>query len=115
MSDLDHLYLEDSYFLGLTASGNCLRLRALFALTLDHPRYAAPDAGVQHCYREGDIIIEGLQTVAFNKGSPVLLTDPDGTLDLGYMEFSQQGDLYRVTTEWFDLQFRASAVSVTLA
>lgn len=115
MSDLDHLYLEDSYFLGLIASGNCLRLHAVFALTLDHPRYSAPEAGERHCYREGDIVIEGLETVAFKKGSPVLLTDPDGTLDLGYIEFSQQGDIYRVTTEWFDLQFRATAVSVTLA
>ena len=115
MSDLDHLYLEDSYFLGLTVSRNSLRLRALFALTLDHPAYAPPVGGEAHCYREGDIVIEGLQAVAFNKGSPVLHTDPDGTVDLGSIEVSQQGDLYRVTTECFDLQFRAKALSVTLA
>lgn len=31
MPDLDHLYFEDSYFLGLTVSGKRLRLRVLFA------------------------------------------------------------------------------------
>jgi hypothetical protein len=114
MPDLDQLYFEDSYFLGLTASGKRLRLRALFALTLDHPKYTEPRAGQQHCYREGEIRIDGLQIVEWQRGVPVLLTDPDGTFDLGSIEFSQQGDLYRLTTEWFDLRFRAEAVSVTL-
>jgi len=55
-----------------------------------------------------------MQTLAFSKGNPVLLKDPDGTLDLGSIEFSQQGDVYLVTTEWFELQFRAEAVTVNL-
>jgi hypothetical protein len=114
MTGLEHLYLEDSYFLGLTVSGKDLRLRALFALTFDHPHYEAPRPGEQHCYREGDICVEGLQIVTFSKGSPVLVADPDGTLDLGSIEFTQQGEVYRVTTDWFDLQFRADTVSVML-
>ena len=114
MPNLDHLYFEDSYFLGLTVSGKRLRLRVLFALTVDHPRYAAPHTGEQHCYLEGDIVVDEMQTLAFSKGNPVLLKDPDGTLDLGSIEFSQQGDVYLVATEWFELQFRAEAVTVNL-
>lgn len=115
MQNLDHLYFEDSYFLGLTVSGKRLRLRVLFALAVDHPCYVAPHPGEQHCYREGDIIVDEMQKLAFSERRPsLLLEDPDGTFDLGSIEFSQQGDIYLVTTDWFELQFRAEAVTVTL-
>jgi hypothetical protein len=55
-----------------------------------------------------------MQTLAFSKRNPVLIKDPDGTFDLGSIEFSQQGDVYLVATEWFELQFRAEAVTVKL-
>ncbi|MDP3633568.1 hypothetical protein [Phenylobacterium sp.] len=111
---LSGLYLEDSYFLGLLVSGATLRIRGLFALTRDHEAYAAPASGEQHCYREGEIALTGVQVTEWVAGKPTLLRDPDGSMDLGSLSIGDRNGGYQISTEWFDMICRADALSVTL-
>lgn len=115
LTGFDHLSLEDSYLLGFGVNNGAIELRALFAITGDHPLYEPPLAGEQHCYREGVI-----QVAAFKRfdvrGSPrpPILHDPDGLLDLGSIEVSADANNYRITTEWFEIHFEAGSVTARL-
>jgi hypothetical protein len=111
----EHVYLEDSYFLGLYATGSQFRFRVLFVLTVDHPAYEPPKSGEQHCYREGEIVIDGLVVSEWRKGSsPRLGFDPDGSVDLGGFLFTEHGEGYRVETEWFEMNFTARSLTLAL-
>lgn len=109
-------YLEDSYFLGLVAEGRDLRLKMLFALTVDHPAYAPPKPGEQHCYREGSILISRPKIVEWQAGRPAVHSDPDGTFDLGFFELHLHApSRFRFVTQWFDATVETPQVSVDLA
>ena len=108
-------YLEDSYLLGIVAEDRDLRLKMLFALTIDHPAYAKPSAGEQHCYREGTILFQRPTVVDMLPGKPAIQTDPDGSLDFGSIElYRQDGGRFRVVTEWFEATLATEQVSVQL-
>lgn len=64
LTGFDHLYLEDSYFLGFGVSDGAVELRALFVLAKDHPLYEAPLAGEQHCYCDGLIRVVGIKPLS---------------------------------------------------
>jgi hypothetical protein len=111
---LSGLYLEDSYFLGLLVSGTTFRVRGLFALTQDHEAYSPPTSGEQHCYREGEIALAGVQVTEWAAGKPALLSDPDGSMDLGSLGIGEREGHYQISTEWFDMICRADSLRVTL-
>lgn len=116
LPELGGVYLEDSYFLGLTAEGPHLRLKMLLALTTDHPAYRVPNPGEQHCYREGNILIEQPSIMEWKPGTPRIFTDPHGTFDLGSIELYRQGERqFRIATEWFETILETSGLSVQLA
>lgn len=115
LTGFDHLYLEDSYFLGFGVKKRDIELRALFAVTGDHPLYASPLAGEQHCYREGLIRVVAFKPLDVRgSAQPSILYDPDGSLDLGSIDVSADSNSFRITTEWFDLHFEAASVTATL-
>lgn len=112
---LEHLCLEDSYFLGMVAMGSELSLRGLFALTMDYPKYAPPKPGEQHCYREGSIVISGLKITKWQAGAhPTILIGPDTRLDFGSIAIGADDHGYWAETEWFEMSFRAYAVTTVL-
>ena len=106
IAETQGVYLEDSYFLGFVAEESNLRLKALFALTIDHPAYIAPKDGDAHCYRDGYIVIERPTQIETKPGRTSLLTDPDGSFDLGGIELNKRpSGGYLLVTEWFELSF----------
>ena len=109
-------YLEDSYFLGAVAEGGNLRLKFLFALTVDHADYAPPKPGEQHCYREGSIVLEDPSIVDWRPGKPTITRDPDGTFDFGSIELYRRGpSRFRFVTQWFDATIDAKKLSLQLS
>ena len=109
-------YLEDSYFLGAVSEGADLRLKFLFALTLDHAEYVAPKLGEQHCYREGSIMFEQPSIIEWYAGKPTITRDLDGTLDFGSVELYRSGpNRFRFVTEWFDATVETKRVTVELS
>ena len=116
LPDFQGAYLEDSYFLGMVAEGRDLRLKLLFALTVEHPAYTKPKAGEQHCYREGSILILRPTDIQMQPRSPTVIEDPDGSLDFGSIELYRQGlNRLRVVTEWFDTALAMEQVTLELA
>ena len=109
---LADLYLDDSYFLGVTAVGTNLRFRVLFVLETDHPLYAPPKPGEQRCYREGDVVATRPHVLSWTAHRPVIMTDPDGTFDFGSIQISQKGSIVEVRTEWFSVTSESANVSV---
>lgn len=110
------LYLEDSYLLGIAVSGGELRLSVLFALAGDHPAYVSPKPDEQHCYREGEIRWDQVRVVHSRSLPSVFATaDPDGTLDLGSIWYTESEGVHHVEADWFDLRFTAGSMKVVLA
>jgi hypothetical protein len=109
-------YLEDSYFLSVVAEGGNLRLKFLFALTIDHPDYSAPKPNEAHCYREGSIVLEQPSIIDWRAGRQTITRDLDGSLDFGSIELYQIGsNRFRFTTEWFDATVETALVSLELS
>lgn len=116
LTEFQGVYLEDSYFLGIVAEGCDFRLKLLFALTAEHPVYAQPAAGEQHCYREGSILIRRPAEIQTQPGKATILRDPDGSLDFGGIGIYRQGARkFRVVTEWFEITLVSEQVTVELA
>lgn len=108
-------FLEDSYFLGVVAEGGDLRLKCLFALTLDHVSYSPPEPGEQHCYREGGLLFEQPSIIEWQAGKPTIMRDPDGSLDFGGIALYRSGpNRFRLVTEWFDATVETKRVTVDL-
>lgn len=115
LPEYEGVYLEDSYILGLVAEGNNLRLPMEFALTIDHPHYAAPIAGEAHCFRKGSILIEEPKIMEWNAGTPSLARDAAGIFDFGRLELYRAGPtLFRVHTEWFDMTVDAKRLALVI-
>jgi len=110
-------YLEDSYFMGIVCEGGDLHIEVLFALTTDHPEYAPPPPGVQHCYRRGRLVLASPSATEIKpvRGATVL-RDPDGTLDLGSIELHRtSAGAILIVTEWFELTATVSSLDVRLS
>ena len=109
-------YLEDSYFLGVVAEGGDLRLKVLFALTTDHPNYAAPATGEAHCYCEGSIALEKPSIIKWLPDKPNVTRDQDGTLDFGSIELHRlTPNQFRIVTGWFDATVEVTHIRLDLA
>lgn len=108
-------YLEDSYLTGVVAEGRNLRLKMLFALTVDHSAYSPPVPGEAHCFRDGSILIEQPTIVEWHPGKPMLGTDAEDTLDFGMIQLFRSGPArFRFLTDWFDATVDAPRVSLSL-
>ena len=115
LREFQGVFLEDSYLLGMVAEGCDLRLKVLFALTVDHPAYGQPKPDEQHCYREGSILIQRPTVMRMQPGRPTILTDPDGSLDFGSVELHRQSpSRIRVVTEWFEATLATEQVILEL-
>lgn len=115
LAEFEGAYLEDSYLTGIVAEGQNLRLKMLFALTIDHAAYAPPMPGEAHCFREGSILIERPKVVEWHSGKPMLSRDAENTLDFGSLELFRGGsNVFRFLTAWFDTTVDAPNVSLII-
>lgn len=109
------VYLEDSYLLGVGVTGRKLSLTVLFAITSDNPIYTSPDPSERHCYRTGTVEWQDV-SILYSKGIPVVLatTDPDGSLDLGSVTYSNIDGIDHVVADWFELRFTSGNMTVNI-
>ena len=109
-------YLEDSYFMGVVCEGSDLHLEALFALTTDHPEYAPPQPGEQHCYRRGRLVLSSPSVLKVTPArSSRIMSDPDGSLDLGGIELHRtRSGAIMIVTEWFVLTAEVTSLTIKL-
>lgn len=103
--------------MGMTCEATDLHLGVLFALTIDHPNYTPPAPGEQHCYRRGSLVLGNPSVLQLMPGhKPSVLSDPDGTLDLGSIELHRTGSgAFRIVTEWFELTAEVKSLIVSIS
>lgn len=107
--------LEESYVLDIEAHPSSISFKMDLVLTPDHPSYAAPVPGEQHCYRRGTICFRNVERLLWvNQGAPPA-RDATGELDFGgvdQFEFDELGFL--IEGSWGRIELRASEVDAAL-
>jgi hypothetical protein len=79
-----HVYLEDSFVLGINAEPGRVVFDIELVLIESHPAYAPPKRGEQHCYRRGLIRFENVESLSWT-GQMVVkpAVDASGEQDFG--------------------------------
>jgi hypothetical protein len=111
---LEHLYLEDSFVLGIDEREGGIAFTLEAVLTEDHRCYHPPEPGEQYCYARVVLTFAKASAVEWLERSDHVFTDPDGTQDLGGIDFLRwDGDRYDIAGDWGHLRFRSAPPEVT--
>lgn len=89
-----------------TEHGVAFRLDAV--LTPDHPRYAPPAPGEQHCYRRGLLTIASTKRSLLHRADAPAATDASGEPDYGNIDVFTPVDLdgdiaWEMRGDWGDV------------
>jgi hypothetical protein len=116
VADLQNIYLEDSYVLGIHEAEDALFFDLEAVLTEDHPAYAPPSVDMQYCYREARLIFRGsLKANWIERNFSSRSVDPDGSVDIGEIDgFVCGPDGYYLDGAWGAVQIRCDEVSLIL-
>jgi hypothetical protein len=106
---LEHLYLEDSFVLGIDERDGAIAFTVEAVLTEGHPRYHSPLPGEQHCYARVALTFRAVADVEWPERSDHVFTDPDGSQDLGGIDFLKwDGDRFDIAGDWGHVLFRSA-------
>ena len=83
---LEHLYLEDSYVLGIREQHDELRFELEAVLTEDHPRWAPPKPGEAYAYRRVDLVFVRPSRVWWIEQTMQPVVGPGGDVDFGNID-----------------------------
>jgi hypothetical protein len=115
LSGFEHLYLEDSFVLGMVEGDRDLRLSMKLVLTPAHPGYQAPPKGTQHCYRVGTILFSGIRSKQWLHRTFRPSTDASSQVDYGSIDtFLSDAGVYVLEGDWGEVRIEADTVSVHL-
>ena len=95
----EHLYLEDSWVLGVHESGDELRFDIEVVLTENHPDWLPPKLGELYAYKRVALVFRKPREVTWLErmtGPPAV--DASGEIDYGHI------DVFRWAGSTFDLQ-----------
>ena len=111
----EHLYLEDSFVLGLIEGEQDLQFSMEFVLNPDHPDYSPPHKGERYCYRSGCIVFEGVKSKWWLLRVFRPFSDASGQKDYGNIDALLCGASgYFLEGDWGELRIEADAVWVRL-
>lgn len=82
---LEHVFLEDSYIVGIHELPEALRVVLHVVLLPEHPAYEAPRPDRQHCYRTGILEFPKAE-VSWEERLFQKFTDRDGLVDYGNID-----------------------------
>jgi hypothetical protein len=97
---LEHIYLEDSFVLGVSVLPGLVDLLLDVVLREGHCEYREPDIGQQYCFRRGALRFRGVVDFRWRmpEGRPAL--DASGDTDYGGLdEFVIEGAFRRLVGE----------------
>jgi hypothetical protein len=112
LSGLGGYYLEDSYVLAIHLSGDELAFDLEAVLLNDHPEYATPKPGEQHCYRLGRLSFGRPSEVRFAGAIALWLrptVDMDGSVDLGNIDSLTRSEngIFAIAGDWGTIEVRS--------
>ncbi|MBE1502249.1 hypothetical protein H4696_009349 [Amycolatopsis lexingtonensis] len=109
-ADLAHVYLEDSYVLGIDEAPESLSFTLDIVLTPPHPRYHDPASGEQHCYAAAVLTIAGVRKIEWLSRSTQTYRDATGEEDLGNIDSFQYHDgRYEIAGDWGHVRVHSPA------
>jgi hypothetical protein len=83
LAGFEHVYLEDSYVLGITAQPGTLTITLDLVLTADHPAYQPPTDGEQHHLQPAEITFVQVTSLTWTEQGAPPATDASGQIDYG--------------------------------
>lgn len=114
-TDLEHIFLENSYVLGIAVEPYRIEFRMDFVLTPTHPNYVPPPATEQECYRRGVICIEGFRALAWRASNTRPSIDKDGELDFDCLdEFVMKDGSTLFGGDWGEIEVEGGEMIVRL-
>lgn len=116
LSDFQHIYLEDSFVLGIEESSSKLSFKMEFVLTEKHPLYHKPIENEQYCYKKGEIIFSKTEKIKWNQKSfKNLSMDSTGEPDMGNIDgFYIENDIYHLNGDWGDVEVSSEIPKIVL-
>jgi hypothetical protein len=108
--ELAHLYLEDSYVLGIAEGDGAIAFELEAVLTPGHPAYAEPRPGEQHGYVKARLTFADATEIRWLRRSRQVYRDATGESDLGNIDTCiRDGDHYEITGDWGEVRVFTSA------
>lgn len=115
ISALRHIYLEDSWVLGIDATPGRLSFRMDLVLTPEHPEYRGAAPGEQHCYRRGELSFTGVSRLQWSAADVRPAVDASGEQDYGNIDiFEWDERAARLEGDWGQIEVSYAAVEVSL-
>jgi len=100
----EHIYLEDSYVLGIEAKKASVKILLEAVLTEKHPLYSQPLSGERYCYRRMKIKFPKPQSYNLVPQNMSPIPNPDGSIDLGNIDnFFLANGKYHLLGEWGEI------------
>ncbi len=97
----EHLYLEDSFVLGIDETASEVRFRVEAVLTKDHPQWIDSSPSEVNTYMQLTITFPQARNVWWEERSMRPIRGPDGDVDYGNIDaFRWDGSHYQVAGEW---------------
>jgi hypothetical protein len=99
---LEHLYLEDSWVLGVNESATSLSFDLDAVITEQHPGWHPPKPGEQYAYRRVALTFPALRSVEWLRRGGRPATDASGETDWGNIDSFMVGDggVYELEGDW---------------
>ena len=113
---LEHVYLEDSYVIGIALTPGKLTFTMDFVLTPENPAYRGAKPNEQYDYAPGVLTFTGVDSVSWPKaGQTRAAQDADGAQDFGNIDgIELRGGTYSVFGAWGEMKVTATGVTARL-
>jgi hypothetical protein len=113
--DLENIYLEDSFVLGIKESADNVVFAMEFVLTKKHPEYSLPQKDEQYCYRKGSLSFNRCRKITWHNKSFEQFVDKNGEVDLGNIDsFTKNNSANVLEGDWGEIEILSDDCSVEL-
>ena len=115
LSGLEHIYLEDSYVLGIYERSQSLEFNLEAVLTEDHNLYHSPQPSEQYCYRSMKMTFTDVSSIEWLVQKNICNKDPDGSVDFGNIDsFMFDEESYTLSGDWGEVRILGGTLLVDL-
>jgi len=114
LAGLEHIALEESYVLDVTAKPGELVVTLDIALAPDHEKYTSPPPDEVECYKRGTLKFTGVRLLGWHYEGIRPSIDATGEADYGNVDvFHWTADHYQLEGSFGTLDLTASKVAIT--
>lgn len=113
-NDFEHVYLEDSFVLGIEELEEQVIFNLAVVLVESHPLYVTPKEDEQYCYKRGRIFFHNVESVRWINKNMQPATDANGEVDFGNIDvFELTVNGYYLEGSWGEMTIKSSKPLLT--